>query len=482
MSTILSNLSVLVGIAVFLIEIVAILAAIHAVMFSRQSQSAIAWAIALITFPFITLPLYLVFGRRKFHGYVTARRAGHLEIQHIAQNLVKNYPTDKKVTLDEKNEDYQVLERLAEMPFTGYNDAELLVNGTATFEAIFKSMVAAQDYILVQFFIVADDDLGMKLQSHMINKVRQGVRVYFLYDSIGCHALSKKYIKELIEAGVEVKSFKSSGKRRSSRFQINFRNHRKIVVVDGREAFVGGHNVSNTYVGLHPVLSPWRDTHVKVVGPAVQGVQLSFIEDWYWACRKVPNLNWTPEHIESRNRVALVLPSGPADALDTCSLFFVHSINSAKSRLWITSPYFVPDDAVMSALKLAAMRGVDVRIMLPEKPDHKLVYLATFSYINETTKAGIKMYRYKEGFLHQKVMLIDDDIATVGTANFDNRSFRLNFELTLLFADKDFAGKVEQMLLDDFNRCRQISSADIEKRSLPFKVAARVARLLSPIL
>lgn len=475
------NLVVVAGFALFIIEIIAILCAFHAVMNARTSQAAIAWAISLIAIPYIALPLYGIFGRRKFYGYIKARRAGDLEIQHIALELGKKYPHYKQVSFESRWIPYRALERLATMPFTGHNEAELLIDGRKTFDAIFRDISQAKEYILVQFYIVRDDDLGREFKTRLIERARHGVRIYFLYDPVGCHGLPDSFKGDLVNEGVEVRPFISTG-RQSRRLQINFRNHRKIVVVDGRVAFVGGHNVGVEYLGLNRVLSPWRDTHVKVQGPSVQGVQLSFIEDWYWAAQEVPVLNWDPEHLEDRDLRVLVLPSGPADELDTCGLFFVHAINSASSRLWIISPYFVPDEAVMSALKLAALRGVDVRIMLPEKPDHRLVHLAAFSYFEEASAAGIKMYRYQKGFLHQKVMLIDDDIATVGTANLDNRSFRLNFELTMLFADTGFAALVAQMLNEDFLSSTEIDLSEVESRSLVFKVATRVARLLSPIL
>ena len=193
---------------------------------------------------------------------------------------------------------------------------------------------------------------------------------------------------------------------------------------------------------------------MEVTGPVVEAIQFSFLEDWHWATGDVPELEWAPRPAEDGNQNALVLASGPADDLETCELFFVHSINAAKRRLWIASPYFVPDGPLIAALQLAALRGVDVRIMLPERPDHKMVYLAAFSYIEECEPTGVKFYRYEPGFMHHKVILVDDDFAAVGTANFDNRSTRLNFEMMVLFADEPFASQVAKMLEKDFSNCR----------------------------
>jgi cardiolipin synthase len=475
------HVTTIIGFIIVIVEILGIMAAIHAVMRARTSQAAIAWAIALVTFPFISLPLYFVFGPRKFHGYVYARRAGDREIAKVAINIKDRYPREILIPLEDEEIPFRTMQRLAKMPFTGYNDARLLVDGQETFDAIFSGISDSREYILVQFYIVRDDGLGRELKSRLIEKARQGVRVYFLYDAIGSYGLPDGYVDELCAAGIETKRFMST-KRFTNRLQINFRNHRKIVVVDGKMAFVGGHNVGDEYIGGYPELQPWRDTHVQIAGPSVLGVQLSFLEDWFWATQKVPELNWTPEHLPGRTKRILVLPSGPADMLDTCSLFFVHAINSARSRVWIVSPYFIPDEAVTSALQLAALRGVDVRIMVPEKADLKLVHLASFFYIDELGDAGVNLFRYQKGVLHQKVMVIDDDMASVGTANFDNRSFRLNFEITIFFADPGFATEVAEMLSRDFADCRKVESGELGKRSLPFQVAVQGARILSPLL
>ena len=212
-------------------------------------------------------------------------------------------------------------------------------------------------------------------------------------------------------------------------------------------------------------------------------VQLSFAEDWYWASLKLPRLHWDcVKACEDGALNVLALPSSPADHLETYTLAFIQLIEAAQERLWIVSPYFVPDREVTTALQLAALRGVDVRVMLPLKPDHAMVYLASFSYFPELERQGVKFFRYKPGFLHQKVILVDSSLACVGTANCDNRSFRLNFEITMVVADQGFASQVEYMLLEDFARCVRATAWDYERRWFGFKVAARLARLLSPIL
>jgi len=374
----------------------------------------------------------------------------------------------------------QLLENLALLPLTRHNDVELLIDGEKTFDAIFDSIGKAEDYILVQFYIIRPDELGNKLKDALLAKAAEGVRVYLRYDGLGSLGLTKSYLQELADGGVETAMF-STTKGPGNRFRINFRNHRKIVVVDGKEALVGGHNVGDEYLGKDPELSPWRDTHVVVRGPVALEAQVTFVEDWRWATESVPELNWIPEKAPSGDTVALCLPTGPADELETATLFFLNAINMAEDRVWIVSPYFVPDEQLMSALQLAALRGVDVRILIPENPDQMLVYLSSFSYLEEAEKAGVKIYRYEPGFLHQKVMLIDNHTATIGTANFDNRSMRLNFEITMMFVDEEFAEEVEAMLDADFAASRLVSPREFSDESLPFRFVVRAARLLAPV-
>lgn len=366
------------------------------------------------------------------------------------------------------------------MPCLANNSVRLLINGTATFDAIFSAIRDAKEVVLVQFFIIHDDELGMKLHALLMEKAAQGVAVHLLYDSIGSHSLPNAYAETLRAGGVQAQAFATRGGW-ISRFQVNFRNHRKVVVVDGIKGFVGGHNVGDEYLGAKPPLSPWRDTHVEVSGPVVACLQESFAEDWFWAARKLPPLI-LPQSYPEGGVLCQFLASGPADPYETCSLFFVEAIHAANERVWITTPYFVPDEAVFSALRLAVLRGVDVRILIPSRPDHKIVYAASSLYAFEAVRAGVKIFRYQPGFLHQKVVLIDNEISAIGSANMDNRSFRLNFEVMLLTVDDAFATEVEHMLLDDFALAKEITEADIKATHRLQQLAMRVARLVSPVL
>lgn len=466
--------------ALFIIlHIAGFLTSIRAIVDVRTSQGAIAWAISLNTFPSISLPAYWILGNSKFSGYVTARKAEVVEAQPIMRQLMDDFI--KYGLREEENTPRALLiQRLAKMPFTKGNTAKLLIDGEETFDAIFKGIESAKKYILVQYYILKEDELGIKLQNALIKKAQEGVICLVIYDEVGS-SLSKKYREAFENAGIRIYAF-NTRQGKGNRFQINFRNHRKIVIADGEVAYVGGLNVGNEYLGLDPQMSPWRDTHVEVRGPVVQAVQLSFAEDWYWASKEaMPQLNWSPKQIPGGTVTALSLPTGPADKFETATLFFLDMINAAEKRLWVASPYFVPDEQIVSALQSAALKGVDVRVIIPRNPDNILVGLSAYSYLPELERAGVKVYKYNEGFMHQKVVLVDDDTSAIGTANFDNRSFRLNFEITMAMRDKDFGKQVEKMLLDDLSRSTRVSAAVYTQSHFLFRLAVSVSRLMAPL-
>jgi cardiolipin synthase len=457
-----------------------LLSSVHAVMTARTAQGAIAWAVSLNTFPYVAVPAYWVFGRRKFEGYVEAFQEREQELGRFLEKLQRRLQP-YEVEPEERFPDYEALKALARSPLLRKNDVELLIDGEATFDSILQGIARARESVLVEFYIVRDDGLGRRLQQAMIAKAREGVKVFFLYDEIGSHGLTEVYREELRQAGVKVSAFNTTQGRRN-RFQLNFRNHRKIVVVDGAEAWIGGHNVGDDYLGLYPKTAPWRDTHLRLAGPAALLAQITFAGDWYWATRERLGVDWEPRPSVGGDAAALVLASGPADRLETAQLFFVHALNAARERIWIATPYFVPDEAVLTALQLATLRGVDVRVILPKRPDSYAVWLASFWFIEELADDDVHFYHYEEGFMHQKVFLVDDYLSAVGTANFDNRSFRLNFEVTAVVMDRLFAQEMEQMLQADLERSVEFDPARLAELSFLRRLLVRSARLLSPIL
>lgn len=335
--------------------------------------------------------------------------------------------------------------------------------------------------MLLGYYIVRDDRIGQALADALIRKAAEGVRVHFLYDAMGSHFLSRRYINRLRQAGVDVQSFYST-RGIWNILQINFRNHRKIAVIDGETAMVGGHNIGVEYLTHSPPYGEWRDTRIRIAGPAVLNIQHIFHGDWIWSTGRWLALDWSVSVPPQGAVTALAVGTGPVEGPEGCSLLFLQLIGMATKRLWIASPYFVPDDAVMKALQLAAARGVDVRILLPAKADNLIVQLASYSYILQCVNSGISLFRFSPGFLHQKVLLVDDHWSCVGTANMDNRSFRLIFEISAVVFSQSCTAEVAQMLENDFSRSAPISIDDYQKLSWPQKVGANISRLFAPIL
>ena len=468
-------------------EILAIGTMVNIVMKSRSAAGAWGWSMAVLALPFIAVPLYWVLGRQQFKGYVERLREAISSNERAFKDLSETLHPHYAVLEGDEKRYGGVLEKLSERRFTINNEVCLLIDGEQTFEAIFEAVESATDYILIQFFIVKDDHLGNRLRELVERKAQAGVKVYFLFDEIGSHQLSRRYVRRLRDAGVAAHDFHST-QGPSNRFQINFRNHRKIVVVDGRVGFVGGHNVGDEYLGKSKRFGAWRDTHVRLVGPSVLSLQMVFLGDYYWATREIPRLHWTAvtpadgSGCGGGHSTVLTLPTGPIGSIEGGTIFFLNAITRAKSRLWIATPYFVTDESIRSALQMAALRGVDVRIMIPGTPDKYLPWLATFSFLADMEAAGVRIFRYQEGFLHQKVLVVDETLSSVGTANLDNRSMRLNFEVTAVILCHDFARQVAAMLEVDFSRCREVGGADYSERKWWFRLAVRLARLLSPVL
>ncbi|MBR8056705.1 cardiolipin synthase [Burkholderia dolosa] len=474
------------GTLILAVHVLGIVAACHAIMNTRTSQGAIAWAVSLTAMPYLTLVPYLFLGRSKFSGYVDARR-------HETEALRTHTPrarwrdadaTDGPAAEALGQAAVLALTRLGGMPFVGGNAVRTLVNGEATFAAILAAIDDARDYVVVQFFIVRDDALGRMLRDSLLARAAAGVRCYLLYDSIGSFDLPSSYVDALRKGGVDVHPF-ATHRKFVNRFQLNFRNHRKIVVVDGKRAFVGGHNVGVEYLGANARLAPWRDTHIEICGPVVASIQYVFAEDWHWATQTLPPMAPAlpaPPDAGDCSMHCLAVPMGPADKQETGSLFFVEAINAARERVWITTPYLIPDEAVIAALKLAVMRGVDVRILIPSRRDHYVVFEASKLYARDLVDAGVRVFRYRPGFLHQKVVLIDRVAAAVGSANLDNRSFRLNFEIMVLTVDRTFAAEVAAMLDADFAQAYEVDSNEYRRSPAWRRIAMHVARLFAPIL
>lgn len=488
------------SVIVALLELAALFSAFHALRHVRTAQAAVGWTVALATLPMIALPLYWVFARHRFEGYREAIRdigerhqKSVLAIQHELQ------------TEDFARSTYQqsALELLADVldtPISVAERIELLIDGEAFFESVFAEIARAKHYVYLAFYIVRDDQLGRRLADALIERARQGVQVRLLYDEVGCIRLPRAYLEKLRAAGIDVHPF-NTRQGWVNRFQINFRNHRKLVLVDGAVAIVGGLNIGDEYLGVAANRPAWRDTGVLVEGPVTRKVQAVFAGDYYWAARQdMPEAFWnhlsdadsdaqlvypcsadrTDQQSDCGN--AVICATGPADTRPRATMMFSALANAAKWRLWISTPYLVPDDPSMVALHMAKSRGVDVRILIPNEADHWGVYLAGFHYAHELAEAEIPVYRYTRGFMHQKCLLVDDQIALVGSTNLDNRSLYLNFELMVAVQDRDFVRQVEAMLIRDFEGAVESNTPEAPPRWWFERMGTAIARLFSPIL
>ncbi len=475
------NLVSIYSVATVIVHSIGVITAAHAVMVVRSSRGAIAWGVSLITFPWVAIPLYLIFGKNQFQAYAQAIQKAYQEHYAVVSQVYNRILKFKTVPPAKFSHLAKLAEVFTPLPFTTGNQVELLIDGQDTYRAMLQAIAEAKDYILLQSYIINDDQIGNEFKQALITKAQQGVRISILYDKIGSHKLSRTYLKSLRHHDIKVEGFGNNSSK-GSRFQINFRNHRKILIIDGQIGFMGGLNIGDEYLGKNPQFGAWRDTHLKIQGAAVQCLQSIFLGDWYWVTREIPQVWWQVHGKKNYQQTVLILPTGPADRLHHCNLFFLSLIERTQSRLWIASPYFVPDDSILNALKLAALRGVDVRIILPDRPDHLTVYLCSFSYYTELQAVGIKLYRYRSGFMHQKVILSDRDIVGIGTVNLDNRSFFLNFEVTTFSIDRELIQEVETMLQADLEASRLVDLHSYQKKPFRIKLAARVSRLLAPIL
>ncbi|WP_170463569.1 cardiolipin synthase [Ruegeria arenilitoris] len=468
--------TLLVSVSVFALYATAIVFAVRAAQTARTPQGAVGWVVFLIAAPVFGVPLYLFLGHHRFRGYRIARK----ESQRVVEGI-KTFADYSKPNADKMLINPRPFEALAHMPVSRGNGAELLVDGQATFDAIFEAIDAAQVYVLIQFYIVRDDALGQQLKDKLIAAAKRGVSVRFMMDAVGSYALTTAYIEEMREAGIAVVD-PSEQRGPKFRFQLNYRNHRKTVIIDGETGFIGGHNVGVEYLGQDPHFGRWRDTHIKMTGHIVRQLQLIFIEDWHWAHEEdlIDQLDWAGT-VSDQDMNALLVATGPGDETETGAMMFFAAITEAQHRIWIASPYFVPDIDIMTALKHAAMRGVDVRILVPDTIDHRLPWLAAFAYFDEIRACGARVLRYTDGFLHQKVFLVDDALAAVGTTNLDNRSFRLNFEAMALFFDAQAAAALAAMLEDDFANSYELSRT-LAQQPVHIRLGAPLARLFAPIL
>lgn len=445
----------------------AVVVAFEAISRARTPQGAVGWTVFLFAWPILAVPLYLLIGYSRVQSYAEARREADHGLPDGSTAAIPPAP--------DATERLALLNAVSLHPMTRGNSARLLPETQEAFDAMIASINGATRYVLLQSYIVRDDPTGGRFADAMIRAVGRGVKVRMIIDAVGSIMLTRSYRKRLVDAGVELR-FQRGPARPLGRFGLNFRNHRKIQVVDGREAFTGGINLGDEYLG------PWRDTQIGLRGPLVQQLQAQFLQDWFWVSgqRLDDQLVWESEP-ESDDMSGIAVGASPTDPHDNGALYFVALSQMAQRRLWIASPYFAPEASVLNAIKLAGLRGVDVRLLVPEVPDKWIPWTAAFAFFDEARNAGCEIWRYQPHFMHQKVVLVDDDIASVGTFNLDIRSCLLNFETTVVLNDRRIAREVEAMLVTDFQRSIRLDRP-LSEAPPWLRAAAPVARLLAPVL
>lgn len=465
----------LIALAAIALQVLAIAFIIRSIRTARTPQGAVAWAFFLFFLPFIAVPVYLYLGNWRYRGYIIARRKARAVITGVEQQK-----TDVGATDLAPGDLASCFEGIADLPVVRGNRMSLLTNWEDAFGTMFRAMDDAKDYILVQFYIIKDDELGRDLQKAMIRAAERGVAVRLLYDAVGSKDLTDDYLSGLKDVGVEALAINRPLGPKS--LQINFRNHRKTVIVDGHVGFTGGFNVGDEYAGRDPQFGKWRDTHCELRGPIVSQLQLIFAEDWYGASKDIIADALTRKtQTDEADMNGVIIATGPADEMDNGALYFCAMIHAALDRIWIATPYLIAENDILAALKLAVLRGVQVRLMLPRGRDHWITWLAAFAYFDELREAGVEIWFFDDGFMHQKVILVDDRISSIGTINLDNRSCRLNFEATVVIFDEAAAKATADMLQTDFAVSKLIEKS-LSDQPRYIRYGAPLARLFSPLL
>jgi cardiolipin synthase len=451
----------------------------------KETTSAVAWCLTVIFFPVGGLLMYWMFGyqsiqrplRRK-RRHAEAYRRWHAD---VAGELAAHPPG--RAPLDGAEDLARLAEQLGASPLVGGNRVDLYHEVAHAYDAMIEAIRGAKHHVHFEFFIFRSDASGERFIDALAERAKSGVQVRFLYDAVGSIGLRSRLLRRLIDAGGKASPFLTLLNPLRRRIQINLRNHRKIVVIDGSVGFTGGANVGDEYLGKHAFFGPWRDTFMRLEGPAVRWLQRVFVEDWNFASEQdILAKEYFPPPKAAGDVPVQVAWSGPDQELRTIREIYFAMLMKAVRRVWIATPYFVPDTGLLDALCLAARSGRDVRLLVPFRPDKWLPFLATRYYWREVLAAGVKIYQYTAGFLHAKVLIADDRWASVGSANLDNRSLLLNFEATCLMESRQVVAELEATFLRDFEKSVRVDPAQFEQRGFVSRFAENACRLLSPVL
>lgn len=454
----------------------------------RDAGATWAWLLVLFFIPVVGFVLYLIFGqnlsRKKIFDWKDQNKIGIMEITENQIQLLRsgNFPFHGNKAAQYKDLIYMLLVNDSAV-LTQDNHVDIFTDGNEKFEALMDDIRSAKDHVHLVYYIMRSDDLGNKLLSLLVSKAKEGVEVRVLYDAMGSRRLPRKFFRPLIEAGGKVSAFFPAIIPHLN-LQVNYRNHRKLAIIDGKVGYIGGFNIGDEYLGLNQKFGYWRDTHLRIFGKAVFAMQTRFILDWNQASSSKISYEdrLFPEINSIGDTDVQIVSSGPDSEWEQIKYGYIKMINSAKDYIYIQTPYFIPDASVLDALKIAVLSGVDVRLMIPNKPDHPFVYWATYSNVGEMLKTGAKVYIYENGFIHAKTLIADGKIATVGTANIDVRSFRLNFEVNAFLYDDAVVEKLVDIFKKDVELSRELTYKEYLERPLFIRFKESISRLLSPVL
>lgn len=462
-----------------------IIALTIALMEKRDISAAWAWLFVMLLLPGIGFIIYLFFGwklnQRQIFDLKAQKRLGISDMAEYQKRNPKNKPT---LDTNLENDLVQMFLNTDNAILTTKNDLKIFTDGHEKFNSLFEDLKKAKHHINIEYFTIYDDQLGKKLRKILVQKAREGVQVRVLYDLFGSKGSKQKFFKELIQAGGEVTPFMKS-KLGYYSFRINFRNHRKIVVIDGSVGYIGGFNIGDQYLGRNKRFGNWRDTHLRLEGSVVLQLQSRFFMDWNASAKRQKvqfSLDYFPQSNVQNNIPMQIVSSGPENDVQKIKQGYIKMIMGAKHSIWIETPYFIPDDALMEALLIAIRSGIEVRIVIPQMPDHPFVYRATEYYVQQLLKAGARIYSYQNGFMHAKTIVVDNMITSVGSANWDIRSFKLNFEANAFMYDPKVAEQIIATIKNDLKDARELDEEYFKQQSSWKKFRQLASRLISPIL
>ncbi len=454
---------------------------------NRNPVKTLSWLLVILFIPVVGMIVYFFFGRnyRKQKIYSRKSLADSARLEDHADHqvrLLSSYLSRESPAVRSKEHLIHLMLRNNRSLLTIDNRIDLLVNGRQTFPAMLDAIASATRYIHLEFYRFEPDTLGMEFSELMMRKAKEGVKVRVIYDDVGSWNIRKPYIRKMREAGVQIHTFMPV-RFPSFSSKINYRNHRKILVTDGKVGFVGGLNIADKYLHGLPDLGPWIDTHLRVEGEAVAALDRVFIADWDFVSGEELPPDAALEHVvRTGNRCLVqVASSGPDTDWATIMQVYFSAIATAKTSIYLTSPYFSPDESLLTALKTAALSGVDVRMIFPDNTDSIIANWNTRSYISELLDAGVRIFLYRNGFIHSKYLLVDNIFSSVGSPNVDVRSFDLDFEVTALIYDEDFALRLGVLFAEDLKNCDEISREEWIKRPRRQRYKESIARIFGPL-